>query len=272
MDSISSWFPPSNLCRLRYPTFFLLALVLLSPIQLYQLLLATSFIFFTLFCRFNFLMCLFYVGTFPFLGTVFFVVFEHPRNSTFLAAVTCTVLSCFANFVSPSHNFLRISALVRSHSLSATSSVLVSKRESVRIAFILPACALAYYFWLCAPQEHHYGISMPRYIYWSSIGSLVLPFECCWALVVFVRYSYCALFLNYHSPFSSVFIALALFFVVLRIIPTQPSANINPDTILSPTVTLCVAASTTIIMSLIYTLNGWGDNVNPCATPCNIST
>ena len=45
MDSISSWFPLIFFnSLLRYPTLFQLALLLLSPIQPYQLWLATSFL------------------------------------------------------------------------------------------------------------------------------------------------------------------------------------------------------------------------------------
>ena len=48
MGSIPSWFPPSLFLgpsvflRLRFPALFQLALLLLSPISPYQLLLATS--------------------------------------------------------------------------------------------------------------------------------------------------------------------------------------------------------------------------------------
>ena len=55
-------------------------------------------------------------------------------------------------------------------------------------------------------------------------------------------------------------------------IPTKSSANINPDTVSSPIVTPCYAASTAAITLLVYTLNRLGDSVHPCATPCKIST
>ena len=70
MDSISSWFPPMYfmLSHLRYPTLFQLALLLLFPIQPYQLWLATSYLACSLlytaistFSRLN----MFQVGTFP---------------------------------------------------------------------------------------------------------------------------------------------------------------------------------------------------------------
>ena len=94
--SISSWFPPISFhtSRLRYPTFFQLALSLLCSIQPYQLWLAASF----LACSFPHID----ISTFSrrlvlsgyilssALQTVFLVVLEHP--STFLAAVVCTCL------------------------------------------------------------------------------------------------------------------------------------------------------------------------------------
>ena len=49
---------------------------------------------------------------------------------------------------------------------------------------------------------------------------------------------------------------------------TKSSANINPDTASSSTVTPCFAASTATIMSLICTLNKFGDGVHLCATHC----
>ena len=53
-------------------------------------------------------------------------------------------------------------------------------------------------------------------------------------------------------------------------IPTKLSANVNADTVSSPTVTPCFASSTTSITSSIGTLNRLCDSVHPCATPCKI--
>ena len=84
--SISSWFPPiypSILSRLRYPTLLQLALLLLSPIQPYQLWLATSYcgMFLTKYCHFNFLASLFVSSGYnpsSVLSTVLLVVLDNP--------------------------------------------------------------------------------------------------------------------------------------------------------------------------------------------------
>ena len=57
---------------------------------------------------------------------------------------------------------------------------------------------------------------------------------------------------------------------VFLIFVTKSSANITLDTVSSPTVTPCSAASTATIMSSIHTLNRLGDSVHPCAAPCKI--
>ena len=82
----------------------------------------------TLYCRFNFLACLFVLcGYIPSsaLDTVLLVVLEHP--SMCLAAVTCTVSSCFTNFAFPSHSSpaysnLGTTTLIRIHILILVSS------------------------------------------------------------------------------------------------------------------------------------------------------
>ena len=117
-----------------------------------------SGILFTLYCRFNFLASLFVLsGYIPSsaLTTVLLVVLQHP--SIFLAAVICTVFSCFTNFAFPSHaspaysNFDTIT-FIKTHLL-----ILVSRFESVRTASILLTCALPFLinttFAMCASQE-----------------------------------------------------------------------------------------------------------------------
>ena len=142
---------PSILCRRRSPTSLFFAILLLSPIQPYQLLLATSFFwhvpYFMLILSFRLSRdsTCFVSGCIPSsaLSTVLLVVCEHP--SAFLVAVICAVSSCFTDFVFHSHTSLAYSSLgtitfIRIHIL------IVSKCESVRIASILPTCiTLSYY-------------------------------------------------------------------------------------------------------------------------------
>ena len=97
-----------------------------------------------LYCHFNFLTSLFVLsGYIPnsALNTALFVVLEHPSIS--LAAVICTVSSCFTNFASPSHtspaysNFGTIT-FIRNHIL-----ILVSK--SAGLLGSHPSCLLGIY-------------------------------------------------------------------------------------------------------------------------------
>ena len=116
------------------------------------------------------------MGTFPVLLLILLlVVLEHP--STFLAAVICTSSSCFTNLVFSSHtptcsSFGTIT-FIRIHRL-----ILVSRCESVRIASILPKCALPFpiAFAMCASQDHSFDISTSRYVYWSAIGNSRSPY------------------------------------------------------------------------------------------------
>ena len=92
---------PSVLPRLRYPTLFQLALLLLSPTQLYQRRLAASFlarsllyVAVTTFSRLYFVLS----GYIP--SSALPVVLQHLR--IFSLAVICTVSICFTNSASPS--------------------------------------------------------------------------------------------------------------------------------------------------------------------------
>ena len=130
---------------------------------------------FTLYCRFNFLTSLFVSsGHIPItssaLKTVFLVVHEHP--SIFLAAVICTVSSCFTNFAFPSHTCPAHSNLYN-HINKNTSSNPSVKVWVFRIASISPIYDLPFpiAFAMCACQEQYFEISTPRYEYWSTIGS-----------------------------------------------------------------------------------------------------
>ena len=99
IDSISYWSPPlPYFLDYVIPMVFQLALLLFSPIRPYQLWLATSFLacYSTLCCHFNFLTSLMVLSGYKpssSLNTVLLIVHEHPR--IFLAAVICTVSSCF---------------------------------------------------------------------------------------------------------------------------------------------------------------------------------
>ena len=108
MDSISSWFPPISFHA------FSTTLSHLIPARPFVNFSHTALsamagnlfcgMFLTLYCHFIFLTSLVYFsGYIPSsaLHAVLLVVLEHPR--TFLAAVICTVSSCFTNFAFPSH-------------------------------------------------------------------------------------------------------------------------------------------------------------------------
>ena len=150
---------PSIFSRLRYAILFQLALLLISPIQPYQLWLATYFLAYYFILPFQLSHVSVLSGYIPSsainsaLNTVLLVVLEHP--SIFLASAICTASSCLTNFAFPSHispaysNFGTIT-LVRIHLL-----ILVSRCESVRIA----SCLLVIYpflllsLWIVHPKS-----------------------------------------------------------------------------------------------------------------------
>ena len=199
----------------------------------------------------------------------------------FFSAVICTVSSCFIfafpSHTSPAHSSFGTITFSRLHLL-----ILVSRCESIRIASILPTCALPcpITFATCASHEHSFEISTPRYVYWAAIGNSCSPH---YHLKV-TGFSLSSLHTTTaHFCTSAVTLHFLVYYSDLSIcfcnpsgvsdIPTKSSANINPDTAVSPPiVTPCHAAWTATIMSLICTLNKFRDNVHPCATPCKIST
>ena len=228
--------------------------------------------FLALYCHFRFLVSLFvlsgYVPSFA-LNTVSLVVLEHL--GILLAAVICTAVSnYFTNFASPSHISPAYSsfggiAVIRIHLL-----ILVSRRESVRIAPILPTYGLPFpiTFAVCASQasqEQSFDISTPRYACWSTIGNSSSPrfqLKNYRVHLIFVAY-------NYYPPLPAVAysIACSVRFCSpsgVSDIPTKSSAETNPDTVPSPTVAPCSSASTAAIRSSIYISNRLGDNVRPC--------
>ena len=97
---------PSILSRLRYPTLFQLALLLLSP-PCSPISFGWQPLFWHVPCfilpfQLSHVFCVLsgYIPSSA-LNTVFLVVLEH--RSTFLATVICTASSCFTNFAFPSH-------------------------------------------------------------------------------------------------------------------------------------------------------------------------
>ena len=125
--------------------------------------------FLTLYCKFNFLTCLLFSSGYIHFPVLIIVLY-------YLAAAACTVPSCFTSFVFPSHTLAYSSfgniTLIRKHIL-----ILVPTFESVRIASILPTCALPFpiSFALCASPEQNLDAPTPRYVYWSTIGNCLLP-------------------------------------------------------------------------------------------------
>ena len=132
--------------RLRYPILFQLALLLFSPIQPYQLSLATSFLAYSLLCiaiSSSSRLYLFQVSTILLLLLILYYSSCLSILVVFLAAVICSVFSCSScctNFAFPSHtppaysNF-GTTTFIRIHLL-----ILVSRCGSVSIASILPTC------------------------------------------------------------------------------------------------------------------------------------
>ena len=108
---------------------------------------------------------------------VLLVLLEYPQGTS-LAAVICTVSCCFTNFAFPSltspaySSFGTFTFFIRLHLL-----ILVSRCDSVRIAPVLPKCALPFpsAFGMCASQEQAFEISTPRYVYWSAICNSSSP-------------------------------------------------------------------------------------------------
>ena len=137
------------------------------------------------------------------------------------------------------------------------------------MASILPTCALPFpiTFVLCASQEHYFEISTRRYVYWSAIGNPSSPhFQM--KVTGFTLSSLHTTTAHVYTfdntlHFLACSSALSIWFCTpsgISDIPTKSSANINSDTVSSPTVTVRFAASTATIMSFIYTLNALGDS------------
>ena len=111
------------------------------------------------------------------LNTVLLVALEHP--SIFLAALICTVSSCFTNFAfpfytSPAYTNFGTIILTTMHIL-----ILVSRCESVRMASILPTCGLLFPITVLSPCVHPKSsplrsLRQGTYTGLRSVGNLLL--------------------------------------------------------------------------------------------------
>lgn len=108
------------------------------------------------------------------LKVVLLVVFEHL--CTFIAAIICTVFSCYTNFVFPSHSFSAYSSSGTITFIRIYLSILVSTCESLRIMSVLPICALPSPTTLstCASQETGFYITTPRFVHWFTSGNFTV--------------------------------------------------------------------------------------------------
>lgn len=103
------------------------------------------------------------------------VVIDHSRM--FLAAAIWYVAGCFTNFA-----FLSNTCLYSSHGIikliAKYLSTLVSRRESLRIVFVLPICAIPHTFsviYVCILRAVLWYLHAKLNVSWSMIGNSSFP-------------------------------------------------------------------------------------------------
>ena len=151
------------------------------------------------------------------LNTVLRVVLEHPINSTFLAAVVCTVSSCFTNFAFPSHTCPAYSSFGTIAFIKIHILILVSRCESVRIASILPTCVLPF------PTYHFCYVCIPRAFFldlYAKVRMTVCDRQLIFSLLPFESYRVLLILATYKVQLLRTFFtfAVALHFLVYSII------------------------------------------------------